>query len=387
MPISIPGIPSVHFNQAETGVPDLGAAIRSGFDTYYKPKQMAEDLLKSKLANAINKPYAENADEWFRSQLGKEGAMAGLYGAQTGLYGAQTQKLLQDMAATQAFNKLMGNAQNTSLTPGDLVPNPAQTTGTPSIPNVDSSYKEVADENTGGSSNYDDRLRSAVNQSAADITLLSPGNAAMYALDKLYDTYPAMRSQFESRGIKKTQTVKTDPKTGVSSVVTTYPSGRTELSTLNATNTATVANTAAAKTKALNVVNGVQNAIPLIDQMIKDTEKGIVPGQLIGHLFSRNKQASYKQHLNESAETLANALGFPATNEGFKNAAAVVGRAPGETDAGYAARLKQFKKELITRRQNAQQTLKTGTSLAPLNNSAEQSPSILTYNPVTGRLE
>ncbi len=55
------------------GMPSFTDALAKGFTSMaaqYKPKQAAEDLLKQKLANAMTRPYAENADQMFQADIG-----------------------------------------------------------------------------------------------------------------------------------------------------------------------------------------------------------------------------------------------------------------------------------------------------------------------------
>jgi hypothetical protein len=56
-------------NKEQTGAFDLSKALQSGFETYYKPKNMAEQLLAENLQNKIKQPYADNAEEAFRTDM------------------------------------------------------------------------------------------------------------------------------------------------------------------------------------------------------------------------------------------------------------------------------------------------------------------------------
>jgi hypothetical protein len=126
------------------------------------------------------------------------------------------------------------------------------------------------------------------------------------------------------------------------------------------------ANTNAVKTKAQNIINGVPNALPIIDEIIASVEKGNVPGQLVGRYFSPDAQATYAGNISESAETLANSLGYPNTEGGFHQAEKVIARQAGESDNHYIERLKTLKKRLVKRRIAAQNTL-NGTH-SPISN-------------------
>ena len=71
---------------------DVSDTITKGFENYYKPKQLAEDLLRQKLSNAMNKPKAEHAEEITLADLMNTRANTGLTTANTGLAEQNTRK-------------------------------------------------------------------------------------------------------------------------------------------------------------------------------------------------------------------------------------------------------------------------------------------------------
>ncbi len=110
MPINYPGVPNIHFTQDETGMPDLGAALRSGFKTFgsgieaaYKPKQLAEELLQSKLANQINSAKAKYAEQNEQAMLQGRQGLNGLIPFRQQLLQAQTNRA-QNLANQPVLN-------------------------------------------------------------------------------------------------------------------------------------------------------------------------------------------------------------------------------------------------------------------------------------------
>ncbi len=76
----------------QTGIPDYAKALQAGMQTaadVYKPKTMQEQLLHMQMENKINKPKADDAQNWYQAQL--QELQSG-----NGLRGAQLQKALAD---------------------------------------------------------------------------------------------------------------------------------------------------------------------------------------------------------------------------------------------------------------------------------------------------
>ena len=186
--------------------------------------------------------------------------------------------------------------------------------------------------------------------------VLSEGSPSMYGLDNLYETNPMARPLMDKRGLKKTQDVKYDSKTGETRITTTWPSGRIEVQRSGG-NAGGVKNTNAVITKAQNTVNGVVNALPILDDLIADVKAGKIPGTLLGGTFKRDQHANYASNISESAETLANALGYPNTEGGFLQAEKVVARDFGESDNNYEKRLIRLKEKMKKRSLNAKDVL------------------------------
>lgn len=108
-------------NKEQTGAFDLSKAIQSGFDTYYKPKNMAEQLLQAQLKNKHDSIINQFLPESERARISHTGAETELLGhqsknydqniqseiqlrnAQKGLYGAQAQAAAQNAALKKSM--------------------------------------------------------------------------------------------------------------------------------------------------------------------------------------------------------------------------------------------------------------------------------------------
>lgn len=100
MALQLSGVP-FKLDAQDMGVPDWAGSLLKGLqvankgaESIYKPRTMAEELLAQHLQNAINKPKADNAQEWYKAQLNHMLAQNGLIGAQTNEANLYTQNPL-----------------------------------------------------------------------------------------------------------------------------------------------------------------------------------------------------------------------------------------------------------------------------------------------------
>lgn len=118
------------------------------------------------------------------------------------------------------------------------------------------------------------------------------------------------------------------------------------------------------KTKYQNVIGGVASARPILKKLIKETKKGNIPGQMIGSLFKRDAQASYKGEISTLLDGVRNAYTIPNTDSGTAKAEDKVLRKSGESDANYAKRLQAILDQMDSRERDARTKLNTGNITA-----------------------
>lgn len=198
------------------------------------------------------------------------------------------------------------------------------------------------------------------NVSAANIQIISPGSENLYKLDQMYDANPVSRSFLEKKGFKKTQSVKFDPKTGVSAVITTWPSKKITIETLGGGNVNKDASplTEASKTSSQSVIGAVTTAIPLIDKLInfETPVKGF-------SFLSPDKSAQYESITNQLSDQLLTALKLPKTNESLELVKSMTKRHFMESDEAYHIRMKDLKSDLLSRKKYSQGVIKGGVNL------------------------
>jgi hypothetical protein len=343
-----------------TGNPSYFDALMRGLQgaqevakTVNTPRQLSENYLATTLANRMNRPMAEGAQLAFDTDIDYKKA-------QTGLHHAQLEKYLNEIQTNKAFNDALSGGNQPGYTPNGFDNSGSNVSYEGPGPSKSSSAKDT----------FPGRFASAQPQPQQQppqqhAIILQQGDPSKEYINNMYDTNPNFRKALEAKGYKKTTSVKVDQKTGASTVITQWPNGKIESTTTTPVNADKeyAELTSAAKSKALAGIIGIDNALPIIDELIELTKKRKVPGQYFGKYFSPNEQVSYESLVNQSGETLANALGYPTTDTGQARAVHSVARGNGERDDHYIERLESLKTELGKRKERNKNTLDTGVSI------------------------
>lgn len=293
------------------GGPDLASAISKGLKTGFEPAATSSDLLNKMLRAKMTEPYARRADEWFNAELQNK-----LSGNQ--LDTLKIQEMLMNLKDRQSFND--------ALTSG---PGKIPGTGHPAGINEESNISDTNEPN-----------------------IISPGDPNAYHLDEMWDN-PLHRKMLKLKGYDKKEQVKYDPSTGLSSVITTYPSGKVTV-TQNGQTGIEAPLTNAQKTQHQNVVNNIPKTTKKIEEIIASPSPLEVPG------FRSNEQAAHQSLVKSAAETYAKTKGWPNTNESIRAAQTILGRHLFESDEAYRIRLRKELESLKEDSEISRQILKTG---------------------------
>lgn len=340
-------------------------------EEYNKPQSLAAKLLEAQLKNkhdSIINQYLPRSEEARINNIlaNTEGTRSntGLDSIRRKIMEAQANQATMEYQQNQAINDALSGGSTYAKPPTTSYDNSDRNVSAdgPGIANSASAYDTFPGRRAPTSQLSQQTAQQPAQQPAQDSNIINQGNPELYSIDQLYDSNPLARMGLKKRGYEKKQETKYDPKTGVSSVITTYPSGKVTVNHSVPANSGFEAITAANRTKAIDTIMGVTNVLPTIDNLISIAEKGNVPGQLIGRWFQPDKQATYDSLANMSGDTLAKALGFPATDKGMEAALASIRRAAGESDKHYADRLKDYKKEMLVRLKNAKKFTNQGVS-------------------------
>lgn len=239
-----PTMPNMKLTAQDLGAPDYQQALQNVFNNVYKPPTLQAQLLDAQLQNKINQPKAADAQNWYDIQKQVESARAKLYGA-------QANQASMDYLQNKQFYDALSNvypgsrkyySENNDINDANYNQNQSyQPLIYRQLSNPEDVPMEHANQNNPSVNASQQNLQNIpqseyVNSDSPEIghsQIINPGSSSMYQLDKLYDENPFARIGLEKKGFKKTQTVKVDPSSGVTSVVTTYPSGKTEFKLLN----------------------------------------------------------------------------------------------------------------------------------------------------------
>lgn len=117
--------------------------------------------------------------------------------------------------------------------------------------------------------------------------------------------------------------------------------------------------TSASVTGNQKIIQAIDNAVPIIDELIENSG----PGQLVGKYLHPNEQASYKGKTATLTDSLVGALGLPKTNESIHLVEKITSATPYESQASYKKRLEALKEELLARRNRGAESLGKGIKL------------------------
>lgn len=326
--------------------PDYGAAIDTGIQRGLKPKQYAEQLVSAMLANKVKGVEAKYAPQRQEAELNHLLAQTQGLGDEHGLRGLR-QQLLQQQINSGNFeanlnNSLFGEMSNTKNT------------------NNANDYVTHSFENGESSTNS----KQVVNE----------GNPSLYKIDELYEKSPQYRKALEKRGFKQTQVTKYDPKTGVTSVITTSPSGKVTLSSAgvkssNGTNPLT--------TPTRTKLQIQKQAIPQLKNLIKELKESVAPfePQLpwgLGTLYYPGQRAKYHGLVNTAKDLFVKAKGLNVTDKSLETGEKVLSRGTNETNADYHKRLDALDAALDEDENDINQSLSQGISTKKSNDNKNQ---------------
>lgn len=366
MPLS-PNFQFAAPSKEQVAAPDYAGSLAKGLELGFMPAVKSTDLLNKMMQAKYNQ---------FKSGPEYQNAMLDFLRGRGDMQNLQAQNLRMGIDERKGLNNLLNNTSSgnpggirnnlnvnpndySQYSPYDEVPEVPDSDLPPEerdMPELSSNVKKAGSSNQG--------------------TILDHGNPDLYHIDDMWEKNPIYRKAFQDRGLTKKQTIKTDPRTGITSTTIQYPSGKIEVKT-NSGASGPIPLTNQLKTLHQNIVSGIPKVMDAIDDIIKTPSPVGVPG------YKSDQQAKHKALVNSTAETYAKAKGWPNTNESIHRATQIIGRGLFESDEAYRARLRDVKKTLEKDKAESQKTLKRGST----EEAQSASSGALTYNPATGRLE
>jgi hypothetical protein len=214
---------------------------------------------------------------------------------------------------------------------------------------------------------------------ASNEVVISKGSPQLSGVDAMWDSNPLSRSFLEKKGFKKSQEVKFDNKSGKTTVITKYPSGKvTVLASAGAAPTENgIPLTNKMISKHQNIISSIDTALPTIEKILD--EKGFQPyprglgSGLIPGLMSQ--EAKYDALVKSALDSLIGAYGLPMTNEGINTVKAQLQIGHGETTGNYRKRLRELVKDLKHRKEYSAGEVKKSNKITPVNGQESNSNS------------
>lgn len=347
------------------GHPDYAGALKRGLElaqtsakTLNTPRQLSEDYLSAVLKNQHDKTINKYLDESERTRIDTQS----LHGK---LYSAQLEKALADAEEEKQFKAALGNYTQPnndtpvmSTMPPSNESNPNVSAEGPGVAASPSTYdtfpgrRTTPSVSTSASVSPAPTLGNAHSKDDGSI-VVSEGDPSLAHIDKMYDENPIFRKKLEARGFKKKSTVKVDPKTGATSIVTQWPSGRVESKSIAGTNPSALTNKI--KTQLQGIETGAPKVIKKIDDLINTASPAEIP------FYRQNSKAAHSGLVWQTAESYATAMGWPNVKASIERAALILDRHWLETDSAYHKRLRTVQANLKKDADAAHETLNPGS--------------------------
>jgi len=222
-----------------------------------------------------------------------------------------------------------------------------------------------------------------------DAQVISEGVPALYKVDELWEKSPNLHPYLEKKGYKGSQEIKFDNKTGKTSVITSYPSGKITVKSAGAQSAEDGAPlTTKMISKHQNIISSIDNAVPIIQQIkelnVQKTGKDGKPVDKYWEPFPRTgsdvwyelglgslpgyKSAAenYEALVSSALDSLVGAYGLPSTNEGMETVKKQLQIGHGETDAAYMKRLDRLMEDLQRRKAYSSKEVKRSNKIMPV---------------------
>jgi len=226
-----------------------------------------------------------------------------------------------------------------------------------------------------GSWNGENYIKPTAQPEEPHEVVIAQGFPHLSGIDQMYENNPLSRAFLEKKGYKKTEEVKFDSKTGKTSLITKYPSGKITLKTISPNEAATdtengIPLTKPVLNKVVNQIRGADAVMPYIDKILKMGDLQFdKKGNPIGagknnqlpmtHYLPTDANAGYKRTVSEALEKYMNATGLSSTDLSTKKVEEILERALGESTDHYLIELYNKKKEMMEdRKRNVEMVTK-----------------------------
>ncbi len=198
--------------------------------------------------------------------------------------------------------------------------------------------------------------------------VVSRGSPHLAGVDEMFENNPLSRAFLEKKGYKKQQEIKFDNKTGRTTIMTKYPSGKVTLQTLGgeaAGRGEGIPLTSKMASKHQNIIASVDVALPVLKDLAK---MGSYPRQ---SLYRGGQYADYEGKVSAAIDSVMGAFGLPMTNEGLKTIRDQVEIKTFETPSHYKARMEKLISDLEKRKNYSATEIKRSNKITPIGSSED----------------
>lgn len=202
---------------------------------------------------------------------------------------------------------------------------------------------------------------------ASDATVITEGAPNLAGVDALYDSSPLSRAFLEKKGFKKTQEVKFDNKTGRTTVLTKYPSGKVTMQSSGGVGGNTDEGfplTNKMISKHQGIISSVDVAVPVLKQL---ADMGSYPRQ---SWVKGDQYAQYQGLVSQAVDSVLGSFGLPMTNEGLQTIKDQIEIKTFETPSHYKKRITKLIDDLRSRQKYSAGEVKKSNKIQPIDTSA-----------------
>ncbi len=206
-------------------------------------------------------------------------------------------------------------------------------------------------------------------------TVLSQGSPHLYGVDMLYENNPLSRNLLEKKGYKKTEQVKFDNKTGKTSIITKYPSGKITVQSMGGTSSDEgIPLTNKMVSTHQRVISSVDNALPQLQRLKDmDSHSNIYGESFGGNLFATHNQKKYQRLVNAVKENLIGAFALNPTEAGLQTAIDQLTIGGWESEKDYKNAIQDLIDDLKEKKSYSAREVKKSNKIQPISRMSDNS--------------
>lgn len=350
------------FLRAPIQTPDY-SGLADAVKNYYSGKEMPKDDLIKAVQAQFAKPLAEQS--LLSSRLSNRKSQM------------EIDKMVRDLAQQKAFENqlkqaLAGNSNGSSQPQlsanAGMNPDLANAVSNNMQPTMGNQAASSVPTETSTAPSIAPMTQPADTSNQSNETVVSKGEPHLSAIDQMWDNNPLSREFLKKKGYEKKQDIKFNSKTGQTTIITKYPSGKITQTTsgFGGNGTGEAPLTSKMVTKHQNIVSSIDVAIPVLQEL---ADMGSYPRTP----YRGGQYADYEGKISQAIDSTLGAFGLPMTNEGLKTIRDQVEIKEFETPKHYKKRIEKLISDLRTRQKYSAGEVKKTLKNPPIDSGNDQS--------------